>query len=178
MRVGSLLLLLGALTILVIQNSTPALPLVLFGGSTIALPVGVWLLVGVGAGLVTSLLLQGLTFQPPTAEVAPRYRQREPRPKSPPESRRQPQKQPKKKDDWTPAPRSDWDASPTEEPGWDIEAPPTNPTEPQVRPARSTSTRPAGSSDRPKDGVYDADYRVIEPPKAKSDSEPEENWEF
>lgn len=175
MRVGSLLLLLGALTILVIQNSTPALPLVLFGASTIALPVGAWLLIGVGAGLVTSVLIQGLTFRPATTEVAPRYRQREPSPKSQSAARRPPKN---KKDDWTPSLQKDWDAPSQDDPGWDIEAPPTNPTDPQVRPTRNTTTRPTDVSDRPADGVYDANYRVINPPSSKSDPEPEESWDF
>ncbi|MGB0563570.1 MAG: hypothetical protein ACPGVO_17475 [Spirulinaceae cyanobacterium] len=176
MRVGLLLLLIAAVTLLVMQNSTPALPLVLFGSSTIALPVGLWLLIGIGAGLVTSFLIQGLTFRPatPAPQVAPRYRNRNP----------ETTRQPKAKPDWEQPSRADWDAAPDDDPGWDIESPPTEPTTPRPRTARTSQTR-TPERPRPEDGIVDADYRVIDPPQTDRSQSPRqdaeanpENWDF
>ncbi|NEO86010.1 MAG: hypothetical protein F6J87_17400 [Spirulina sp. SIO3F2] len=176
MRVGLLLLLIGALTILVVQNSTPSLPLVLFGTSTTALPVGWWLLIAMAAGLITSFLIQGLTFRPASVspQVAPRYRRgdRNPDPRRTAKSARP-------RGDWEQSPNADWDAPTDDNEGWDIETPPEQPTMPRSRPVRSSQTRPP-ERDRTPDGVYDADYRVIKPPTESPNSpEPDaENWDF
>lgn len=160
------------------QNSTPSLPLVLFGASTTALPVGWWLLIAMAAGLVTSFLVQGLTFRPAPVQaeppVAPRYRRGDRNP----EDRRNPQAK-RPRPDWGQSPTADWDAPPDDPEGWDIETPPDQPTAPRARPVRNTQTRPPERDLNP-DGVYDADYRVIKPPTdapKPSDSDAE-NWDF
>ncbi|MEM8642096.1 MAG: hypothetical protein AAGG51_25280 [Cyanobacteria bacterium P01_G01_bin.54] len=171
MRVGLLLLIIATVTLLVMQNSTPALPLVLFGSSTIALPVGLWLLMSIGAGLITSLLIQGLTFRPVASspQVAPRYRSRNPETTA----RRPP------KPDWEQPTNADWDDPTEANEGWDIETPPEHPTTPQTRTVRTRQTR-TPERPSPADGVVDADYRVIEPPRTQP-NEPnsrDESWDF
>jgi hypothetical protein len=89
-RIVLILLLLGGLTLLAIQNRAPEqiLPLVFLGRQTPALPLGIWVGLAIAFGIVTSLLLQSLGYlanfsptRPPEATV----------PKSPhPQPRRQP----------------------------------------------------------------------------------------
>jgi uncharacterized integral membrane protein len=52
-----LLVLLGGLTVLLVQNWTPVLPLVFLGGQTQALPLSIWILFGVAAGAITSIFI-------------------------------------------------------------------------------------------------------------------------
>ncbi|MFQ4139431.1 hypothetical protein PGN35_024250 [Nodosilinea sp. PGN35] len=59
-RLVVVLLVLGAVVLLGVQNLTPALPLVFFGGTTQALPLGVWLSGAVVLGALTTLLLTAL----------------------------------------------------------------------------------------------------------------------
>jgi len=52
-----LLVLLGGLTVLLVQNWTPVLPLVFLGGQTQALPLSIWILFSVAAGAITSIFI-------------------------------------------------------------------------------------------------------------------------
>lgn len=52
-----LLVLLGGLTVLLVQNWTPVLPLVFLGGQTQALPLSIWILFSVAAGAITSIFV-------------------------------------------------------------------------------------------------------------------------
>ena len=63
-RIVLILLLLGGLTLLAIQNRAPEqiLPLVFLGRQTPALPVGIWVGLAIAFGIVTSLLLQSLGY--------------------------------------------------------------------------------------------------------------------
>jgi hypothetical protein len=54
------LLVLGAVLLLGVQNLAPTLPLVFFGGTTQALPLGIWLTGAVGLGALTTLVLTAL----------------------------------------------------------------------------------------------------------------------
>jgi len=58
-RVIPFLLLLG-LGIFVLQNSTPSLSLVLWGQTTLALPLSLWILGAIAAGALTMAILMGL----------------------------------------------------------------------------------------------------------------------
>ncbi|MBD1916557.1 MULTISPECIES: hypothetical protein [Cyanophyceae] len=59
-RLIVVLLVLGAVLLLGVQNLAPALPLVFFGGTTRALPLGIWLTGAVGLGALTTLVLTAL----------------------------------------------------------------------------------------------------------------------
>ncbi|MDZ4876426.1 MAG: hypothetical protein CLLPBCKN_005846 [Chroococcidiopsis cubana SAG 39.79] len=52
-----LLILLGGLTVLLVQNWTPVLSLVFLGGQTQALPLSIWILFSVAAGAITSIFI-------------------------------------------------------------------------------------------------------------------------
>jgi uncharacterized integral membrane protein len=52
-----LLVLLGGLTVLLVQNWTPVLPLVFLGGQTQALPLSIWILFSVAAGAITAIFI-------------------------------------------------------------------------------------------------------------------------
>ncbi len=174
MRIGVFLAAVGLLTIVVVQNWSPTLPLIVFGSATIAFPLGLWLALSLSAGLITSVLLQGLSYRPlPKAvdpPVAPRYRER---PEPEPRSRRTRQRP--SKSDWDTPLDPEWER---EADDWDIESPPERPTIP-----RRESRQPTGEPrepqrkapeqrDRPTDGIYDANYRVITPPpRAEPDTE-------
>jgi uncharacterized integral membrane protein len=54
-----LLVLLGSLTVLLVQNWTPVLPLVFLGGQTQALPLSIWILFSVAAGAITAIFIAG-----------------------------------------------------------------------------------------------------------------------
>lgn len=198
MRIGVFLAAVGLLTIVVVQNWSPALPLIVFGTATIAFPLGLWLALALSAGLVTSFLLQGLSYRPvlraADPPVAPRYRDRtEPEPRS----RRPRQRQ--SNNDWDTPLDPEWDR---EADDWDIESPPERPTTPRREPRQPTGEpreaqrRAPEQRDRPTDGIYDANYRVITPPpsptpeseqdspsprdshKKTPDSGTGEDWEF
>jgi hypothetical protein len=60
MRPVFLLLIVVGLTIFALQNVEPALSLVFLGIRSPALPVSIWILLSIAAGVVTSLLISGL----------------------------------------------------------------------------------------------------------------------
>ncbi|MGB3203197.1 MAG: hypothetical protein WBA99_19990 [Nodosilinea sp.] len=59
-RLIVVVLVLGLVVLLGVQNLAPALPLVFLGGSTQALPLGVWLAIAVLLGALTTLILTAL----------------------------------------------------------------------------------------------------------------------
>ena len=59
-RLIMLVAVLGTLTLLLVQNWSPVLPLVFLGMRTQALPLAIWILFSTAAGAVTSLLIAGL----------------------------------------------------------------------------------------------------------------------
>lgn len=56
-RLFLLLLVLGCLTLLLLQNWSPVIPLVFLGGKTLPLPLAVWILFSVVAGAMTSVFI-------------------------------------------------------------------------------------------------------------------------
>lgn len=59
-RLILLLVVLGGLTLLLLQNWSPVLPLVFLGWQTQALPLAVWILLSIAAGATTSLFISSL----------------------------------------------------------------------------------------------------------------------
>jgi hypothetical protein len=55
-----LLVILGGLTLLALQNLSPVLPMVFLGSKTAAFPLAVWILVAIALGFCTSLVMAGL----------------------------------------------------------------------------------------------------------------------
>jgi len=59
-RLVIVLLILGVVVLLAVQNTAPALPLIVFGGATVALPLGVWLVIAIALGALTTLAFTAL----------------------------------------------------------------------------------------------------------------------
>ncbi|MUL35111.1 hypothetical protein [Gloeocapsopsis dulcis] len=60
LRLLLLLVVLGGLTLLLLQNWSPVLPLVFLGGRSLALPLAAWILLSITAGAFSALLIAGL----------------------------------------------------------------------------------------------------------------------
>lgn len=74
------LLALGIVLLLGLQNLSPHLPLVFLGGRTLALPVGLWLVLALALGVLTTLALNAVV-EPPNRGQSSRKRYRyEPQP--------------------------------------------------------------------------------------------------
>jgi hypothetical protein len=54
-RLAVIVLLLGTVLLLIVQNTAPALPLVFLGVQTLTLPVGIWLGLAIGLGALTTI---------------------------------------------------------------------------------------------------------------------------
>jgi len=173
MRVILLLLLAGGAIVLMSQNWSPVLPLVLFGRETLPLPIAVWLSLGVLAGALTSLSWQLLYYRPQPRQLGARpeplrdYRQ----PLTPREIRRQRER------NWESRPGADWEAPPPPEDDWNIEEPPEQPTavqsprqQPEQRDRAPQSPQPPERSDDAAEKlddankIYDANYRILTTP--------------
>ena len=59
-RLVIVLLILGVVVLLAVQNTAPALPLVFLGGQTVTLPLSVWLVMAIALGAFTTLVLTAL----------------------------------------------------------------------------------------------------------------------
>lgn len=160
--------LLVALMVIIVflwQNPTPLALVVLNVKLPMLWPLGAWVLLFFGAGLFTSLLWQLGT---PTKRAS--------RPASAPTK--------PKRDAPPPADATDWDRPPTVQ--WDETQPEVWDewrSAPQKRdtPPRSPQPKPPSPQRSPApDGVYDADYRLIDPPTPPpsdpSRSLEEEEW--
>ncbi|ERN39919.1 hypothetical protein KR51_00036200 [Rubidibacter lacunae KORDI 51-2] len=213
LRLGLWIGLLVLLGLFVLQNWLPVLPLVVFGNATIALPAGIWLAIAAAAGFLTGLILRLLAAlgrgpsRQPVESVARSPRTQSKSRATERASRRQPVV------DWERASSADWKDA--EEDEWDIENPPERSPESFPRavdlPKQPTAaaeaaprdrvisepSRPPAVEDAPHTRsnqrataspgtVYDADYRVINPPlwdvapqaAADSDADADEDWDF
>ncbi len=172
MRVILLLLLAGGAIVLVSQNWSPVLPLVLFGRETLVLPVALWLSLGVLAGGLTSLAWQLLSSQPRPRSPAAAADSPETasQPWRPQEIRRQRDR------NWESRPGADWETPPPPPEDWNIEEPPTEPTPLRSPPVQDRSPRPAPPAAAKTDTaseaekVYDATYRVLTTPPPESNN--------
>jgi hypothetical protein len=70
LRIGLLVVLLGSLIVVVVQNQTPVLPLVLLGQPTAPLPLAVWVLGALCLGSLTSLA-QSFLISPVSPQTEP-----------------------------------------------------------------------------------------------------------
>ncbi|MEA5618397.1 LapA family protein [Cronbergia sp. UHCC 0137] len=192
-RLILLVAVLGGITLLLVQNLSPVLPLVFLGMRTQALPYALWILLSIAAGAFTSILINTLfkfvnystgqtqvksskfTDSSPRVETTPRERG-----KSPPVS---------KTEYNTSNEFDDWETSPGENDDWNV------PSNPSVDKNQST---PKGDSQsdsvysygyqEPKntavgktESIYDADYRVIVPPhqpKTSNQDNDDDDWDF
>lgn len=94
---------LGTLLLLGLQNLSPRLPLVLLGSRTLALPLGLWLVLAILLGVLTTLALNALLGPPRSSGKRRRY-QYEPQPFYEPAA-------PEEPSDFGPR-RSEYDAAP------------------------------------------------------------------
>jgi hypothetical protein len=191
------LIILGAamvgLIILLVQNLSPSLPLMFLGMRTQPLPLALWILLSIIAGIFTSFIITSLlkfandlNFQeqqptPKSIPTPPRVRQNTPPPKSPPPPVSQLDDD---FDDWdTNGDQDDWDYGENSEP---LEE--TSSSQQSSNSRTSSSSVYSYSSQDPKntavgktEAVYDADYRVIIPPyQESSNNQPndDDDWDF
>jgi len=176
------------LIIILVQNFGRSLPLVFLGMRSQSLPLGLWVLLSIIAGVFTSLVItrllkfatnlnlqeqQSIPKSPPT--TAQGVKQNTPPPSSPPQP---PASQFNDQDDWnTNQDQDDWDDGENYE-----SVPKTSPTS-----NSRTSSVYSYSSQEPKntavgktEAIYDADYRVIIPPYKEpiKDQADDDDWDF
>ncbi|WP_071188619.1 hypothetical protein [Trichormus sp. NMC-1] len=201
-RLILLVAVLGGLMLLLVQNLSPALPLVFLGMRTQALPLALWIFLSIATGAFTSILIATLLkftnyfAQPPerTSSQSPVNSQRvrttprkesTPYPSSPPPATSKP--------DYTTSQEfDDWETKPTDD-DWDFEEQPQTASaktaEPQQAP--KTASQPGSvysyNAQEPKntgvgktESIYDADYRVIIPPYQPSTTNQadDDDWDF
>lgn len=198
-RLILLLAVLGCLTLLLVQNWSPVLPLVFLGLQSQPLPLSMWILFSVVAGAFTSLFITGC-FQLSNyfAQSKPKKRRRAAE-TSPPRSTQSSKanytaadtSQPKtasttsdnfnewesdaSDDDW------DFDAKTDKTPKYDTQDPVKDRTNYEVNNEPKSSSRsgsvysysyrePSNSGVGKTESVYDADYRVLTPPYQQSNT--------
>ena len=131
MKLLILLLIVGGLVILTVQNLEPV-TLVFFGSITMSLPIAGWVLLFGAGGILTSLLIQFLNYlqRGRSTPRASAYRSFVPEPEPSPREYRPPEKEPPATTS-TGATLSDWENQPTDWEGktkdkeeWNIEEPP------------------------------------------------------
>ena len=177
------------LVIILVQNLSPSLPLMFLGMRSQALPLALWILLSITAGIFTSLIITrllkfatdlNLLAQQPIPKsipTPPRVRQNTPPPKSP----SPPVSQADDEFD-------DWDTNRNQD-DWDDDSQSEEEISPNQQSSNSrTSSVYSYSSQSPKntavgktESVYDADYRVIIPPYQESDKNPatdDDDWDF
>jgi hypothetical protein len=191
-RLILLFVVLGGLTLLLVQNLSPALPLVFLGARTIPLPLALWILFSTAAGAATTVLISSLLSfinysATPTQKTPPANSKRPPTTsreevKSASRSASNPQEY------TTSNEFDDWETDNNEDSDWEETQQPQN----DDRPPTPSSSSQSGSTysynyKQPKntavgktESVYDADYRVIIPPfKPSADEKTEDDdWDF
>ncbi|MES1022594.1 LapA family protein [Gloeocapsa sp. BRSZ] len=194
LRLLLLLVVLGGLTLLLLQNWSPVLPLVFLGGRSQALPLAVWILLSIAAGALSALLIAGL-FKTSNYFAQSRVKRRSIGDRTPPRPNQRTVKQ-----EYTTAasatyssaastttdPTDDWNSDNSTDEDWNFEENPTPGNFPpettinnsktyEVSPDSSrtnssssvysySSSEPRNTSVGKTESVYDADYRVITPP--------------
>lgn len=211
-RLILLLVILGGLTLLLAQNWSPVLPLVFLGVKTQALPLAIWISIGVATGAFTSLVISGLfklSNYFARSSLSKRRKAQAPPPRSSTQRREEPSttasaKQPDTES--TPSDASDdWVSnSTTNDDDWDFEEDAEHKrnfssqntvrdsttyeisSEPktgyQSGSVYSYSYRePSNSGVGKTEAVYDANYRVIKPPRSQVDKPQDDeadDWGF
>lgn len=195
----------GSLTLLLVQNWSPVLPLVFLGMRTQSLPLALWILFSTAAGAFTSLLIASL-FKLSNYFV----RQKSPSPLQSTSNREPiPRTEPSPTSTTKTESRAsnvadDWDLENTKDDDWDFEESKSVASTPN---SQNTQTNDSTTKERqqesksgsksssvysysyqePKDSgvgktesVYDADYRVIVPPyqPATTTQAEDDDWGF
>jgi uncharacterized integral membrane protein len=185
------LLIAGGLALFALQNLTPV-PLVILGQATVSLPLAIWILVAIAAGVATSLLIAGL-YKASNSVASRRAAPRRAKPRNsvfvgrfataerssepvrdsfratPPPT--EPVRRPAPpEDDW----ESDSSASDSWD-DWDVYEEPRDRPRPSAAPA-SGDRVPSPRGDRatprvpnPEPPLYDAEYRTLDPYGTVSD---------
>ena len=188
MQIILLLAILGGLALLLVQNWSPVLPLVFLGLKTPALPLAVWILISLVAGASTSLAIASL-FKLANYFAQPKptkKRQFTPPPRPQPSSNtysKQPtQESSNSADDWLEDSRDDqdWqyekntqnldntDSYPQDSRSYEVNNEPKS-SKRQGSVYSYSYREPKTSEARKTDSVYDADYRVLQPPYKSPD---------
>ena len=197
-RLLLLLAVLGGLSLLLVQNWSPVLPLVFLGMTTQSLPLAIWILLSVVAGAFTSLLITGLSsLSNYFVRATPQRRtpvdaQRNEAPRN---TKRPSQPAP---DSTSGEPDDDWENDANDD--WDFEEADKMPNSTSQRSAAQNTVKESASTE-PKtesqsgsysysyrastsgvgktESVYDADYRVITPPHQPINTDQEDDdWGF
>lgn len=206
-RLLLLLVVLGGLTLLLLQNWSPVLPLVFLGGRTQALPLALWILFSVIAGALSALLIAGLFNMSnyfAQSQVKRRMANRPSRPR--PQQRTVNQQYTTSTTTVQPPPAAtsttndaidDWSTGNPSNDDWSFEDTPnenlradaaknTNTYEVSPPPSNNPPIDSMYSYKRDSSGVgrtesiYDADYRVITPPygAASPTNGDDDDWGF
>lgn len=203
MQIILLLVTLGGLALLLVQNWSPVLPLVFLGLTTPALPLAVWILISLAAGGGTSLAIASLFKLADYFAQPKRSQKRQVKPPSRPQpasnSYTERSTQEASKNDNSSA--DDWLDEPINDDDWHLEEnPPEDKTEKSSYPQDSRSyevnnepksskrqgsvysysyREPESSGVGKSESVYDADYRVLTPPyRSPNPVEEDEDWGF
>ncbi|MDJ1175038.1 hypothetical protein [Roseofilum capinflatum] len=170
---------LGVSLLVVAQNLTPLMPVVFLGGKLPSLPLGIWLFIAFTLGLISSRLITIILqssksvrdYRDYTDEPEPRSTQKANRTSTPPTQRSSRKNFFSKsqdsvdssvdsEDDWEQAskPPQEWEEERSNPVTWG------NGDQESGNTYRSRPQPPERPTEKPKDTVYDADYRVIIPP--------------
>ncbi|WP_016950999.1 hypothetical protein [Anabaena sp. PCC 7108] len=194
-RLILLVAVLGGLTLLLVQNLSPALPLVFLGMRTQALPLALWIFLSIATGAFTSILINTLlkftnyvsaqqvqTTSPQSPVNSRRVRttprkESTPSPSSPPPATSKPDYTTREEFD-------DWETNSTNN-DWNFEE------QPQTASTKASESQPGSvysyNAQEPKntgvgktESIYDADYRVIIPPYQPSTTHQadDDDWDF
>ncbi|WP_413175498.1 LapA family protein [Anabaena azotica] len=201
-RLILLVVTLGGLTLLLVQNFSPALPLVFLGMRTQPLPLSLWILFSIVAGgftsfLIATLLKLGNYFaqQPSTTSVKSTATAPRTKTNARGENKQTSQtshQQTSTTDDNTNNEFDDWDTDRNQNSDWDFDESPQTPsskTSTPQQPRNNTSDSVYSySSQEPKntgvgktESIYDADYRVIIPPyqpPTTDQTNDDDDWDF
>ncbi|WP_373527885.1 LapA family protein [Nostoc sp.] len=200
MQIILLLAILGGLTLLLVQNWSPVLPLVFLGLTTPVLPLALWILISLAAGAGTTIAIASLfNLANYFAQPKPtKKRQVTPPPRPQPSSNtytRQPttQESNNSADDWLEDPINDedWQYEENIQDSQKAESYPQDPRSYEVNSEPKSSKRqgsvysysyrePENPEVRKTDSVYDADYRVLKPPYKSPNpvQDDDDDWGF
>lgn len=175
------------LIILLVQNLSPSLPLVFLGMRTQSLPLALWILFSIIAGMITSVIIISLmkftTYlnlqeQPiPVSKSIPTSSRV--KPNTPPPTNPLPVSQfDDEFDDWeTNGNEDNWNDEDNLESGPKVSPPGTRPSSVYSYSSQSPKNTAVGKTET----IYDADYRVIIPPYAEpsqNKATDDDDWDF
>lgn len=185
-RLIILVIVILGLIILLVQNLSPSLPLVFLGMGTQSLPLALWILFSIIAGIITSIIIISLikfttylNLQPQPISVSQSTtRSSRVKPNTPPSTSPPGVSQFDDEDDWqTNGNEDNWDDEDN------LESAP-EPSPPRTRPSSVysySSQAPENTAVGKTETIYDADYRVIIPPYTKPSQDKvtdDDDWDF